>query len=282
MAFETLSDRLRLVAEASLSLCRNNFGANSLHREAPIHSKIGWNPTFYMKANRILLVAVEVNDYLFPQILKIAAHDIERYDFPIAVYQACSLDIFQKDKDFTRVNDLRKNGFGIITVDGAGTAYIQSRAGPLGQFISPEHLEKELHSLTPRLKVNFRAAQATYEADIGQGLQAAGQIIEALVKSICEQAVKNGLVPTSTLKDATADIIDALYASSTFGPYRAVLGGARSFVKAYRNTASHPAATPKHVAEKIRKCKAGFFEALRLAQELRTTIQRLGYHVTIQ
>src|ERR1035437_4302240 len=108
MAFETLSDRLRLVADASLTLCRNNFGANGLRREVEIDTTIGWKPTFYMRPNRALLVAVEVNDLLFPQILKIAAHDIEHYDYPIAVYQACSLDVYQDDRGLKRVNDLRE------------------------------------------------------------------------------------------------------------------------------------------------------------------------------
>ena len=43
-----------------------------------------WQPTFHMCPNRALIVAVEVADVIFPEILKIAAHDIasmRRYQY---------------------------------------------------------------------------------------------------------------------------------------------------------------------------------------------------------
>ena len=36
-------------------------------------------------------------DVIFPEILKIAAHDIERFNASISVYQACALDIYLAD-----------------------------------------------------------------------------------------------------------------------------------------------------------------------------------------
>ena len=45
-----------------------------------------WQPTFHMCPNRALIVAVEVADVIFPEILKIAAHDIERFNASISVY----------------------------------------------------------------------------------------------------------------------------------------------------------------------------------------------------
>src|SRR5215204_228239 len=122
MAFETLSDRLRLVADASLALCRTNYGSSGLKREEPIHESIGWKPTFYLRPSRILVVAVEVNDYLFPQILQIAADEIAHHNQPVAVYQARSLDIYQKDRNLVRSTLLRDRGFGIITVSESGAA----------------------------------------------------------------------------------------------------------------------------------------------------------------
>jgi hypothetical protein len=201
--------------------------------------------------------------------------------YPIAVYQACSLDVYQSDKGFRRVNLLREHGFGIITVDKTGNAQIQVRAGPVGQYIPTKNLDEELRTLPPRLKISFRAAHATYEADVGQGLQAAGQVIEALVKCISEQTEAAGTLPVGTSRLDTAQIIDALYAAGPFHNHRAALGGARNFVRTYRNIASHPARNPQQAADKIRKCKAGFFEALRLARELRSVIKALHFRVII-
>ena len=56
-----------------------------------------WQPTFHMCPNRALIVAVEVADVIFPEILKIAAHDIERFNASISVCQACALDIYLAD-----------------------------------------------------------------------------------------------------------------------------------------------------------------------------------------
>src|SRR4051794_329446 len=111
MPFDTLSERLRIVAVGSLAKCRGEGGSNGLRTDAPIASEISWSPTFFLKPSRTLIVATEVNDVLFPEILKIAAHDIERFDFPISVYQACSLDVYQSDARLARVNSLREQGF---------------------------------------------------------------------------------------------------------------------------------------------------------------------------
>jgi hypothetical protein len=113
MPFDTLSDRLKHVADKSLSLCRTNWGGNGLKRDEAIHPKISWSPTFYLKPSKVHMVAVEVNDLIFPDLLKSAAHDIERYDFPITVYQACSLDVYQSDTRHARVNLLREHGLGL-------------------------------------------------------------------------------------------------------------------------------------------------------------------------
>lgn len=281
MAFETLSERQRLVATKSLALCRTRWGGNGLKREEQIDAAISWRPTFFVKPARALIVAVEVGDVLFPEPLKGAAHDIERYDFPISVYQACSLDIYQADPRLARANLLRDHGFGLITVDDSGIARIQLTAEPLAQHISSDRFDAEVASLTPRIKVKFRDAYTTYQTNVGQGLQEAGQIIEALILCISAQAETAGMVTAGTSGKATAAIIDELYTTGHFHNHRAHLGGARSFVRTYRNVCSHPAVIPRQAAEKIRKCKAGFFEALRIATELRAVIRDLGFRVTV-
>lgn len=83
MAFDTLSDRLKLVATQSLQLCRNTWGSNGLRKEEEIGGTIGWTPTFYLKPNRVLIIAVEVSDVLFPELLKGAAHDLLPLNAPV-------------------------------------------------------------------------------------------------------------------------------------------------------------------------------------------------------
>ena len=281
MPFDTLSDRLRLVADNCLQLCRHEWGGQGLRKDEEIDGAIGWRPTFYLKPNKALIVAVEVSDVIYPELLKIAAHDIEQFDFPISIYEACALDIYQKDPNMTRANMLRHHGFGCITVDGNGSSIIQWRAPPIAQHIAPSKFDAAIKQLNLRLKVSFKQAYATYQTNVGQGLQEAGQVVEAMIDSIVVQAIAANVVPAGTAGKSTADKIDDLYPTTAFKPHRAALGGARSFAREYRNVASHPARTPREAAEKLRKCKAGFLEALRIAGELREAMQKLGYQVRI-
>ncbi len=281
MPFDILSERLKLVANGSLAKCRSEWGANGLKTESPIASEIGWQPTFFLKPNRHLIVAVEVADLIFPATLKIAAHDIEHYDYPIAVYQACSLDLYQSDARLAKVNSLRDHGFGLITVDDRGTAVIVHRGEAYAQHISPDRFDLEARPLTPSLKVMFKAASTTYQTDIEQGLQKAAKIVEALVLCIATQAAKAGEVRAGTPKEEAAKIVDVLWDTKKFVPYRAALGRTRSFFRIYRNPPSHASRNPREAAEKIRKCKDGFIEALRVAAELRSVIQHGGYRVVV-
>jgi hypothetical protein len=89
-------------------------------------------------------------------------------------------------------------------------------------------------------------------------------------------------VAANTSSRSTAAIIDELYQTSAFQNHRAALGGARSFAKSYRNVASHPAKTAKEAADKVRKCRTGFLESLKVSGELRAAMQTLGYRVNIQ
>jgi hypothetical protein len=118
------------------------------------------------------------------------------------------------------------------------------------------------------MKVAFRAAHTTYASDAGQGLQLAGQIVEALVKGIATAMKKKGLAINPN--KAVADVIDDIYTEASFAKYRgAGLGGTRDFIKEFRNIASHPSGSAKLATEKLKKCKAGFFEATKLAKKLR-------------
>jgi hypothetical protein len=284
MPFDTFTPRMKQVAEAGLRFCKDHYGGTAVRISEEIHSDIKWKPSFHVKRARNLIVAAEVNDILYPEILKSAALDILRFDFPIAVTVICPLEVFQADAKQTTVNLLKKHGFGIITVDDVGTATQQHACIPLAQHICAEELEKEIHGLTPNLKIGFRSAHSTFLVNVGQGLQQSGQIVEAVVNEIVEATVKRGLLPRTVLRDKAADKIDRLYMLTQFRSYRGALGGARDFVKEYRNALSHPSTTPQEAVEKIRKCRGGFIDAIRTAKNLCQVAKanhfRLNIHVT--
>lgn len=281
MPFDTFDSRTKLIAERSLAHCRHQFGSAGLVTEQGISPKIGWRPSFYCRSTKTLIVAVEVAENLYPEVLKGAAHDISFYEAPIAVYQACSLDAYQGDRQQMKVNALREHGFGIMTVDDAGLTMIQHPATPLAQHISSQQLESAIQPLLPKLKVAFREAYATYKTNIGQGLQQAGQVVESMVGAISAQSAKNGHISMTAARGNVASVIDSLYQEDRFKDQRAELGAARAFVNEFRNSASHPAKTPKQAAERMRKCKQGFQDAIAAAIKLQKLSIRHNYKMKI-
>jgi hypothetical protein len=278
MAFDTLNTGLKHLAEQALAFCKSHYGANGLRIAEGIADEIAWRPTFFLRPDKFNVLAIEVDDKLYPEALKGAAYDVVNYaEAPISVYQVCSLSTYQSDSKQTRINLMRRHGFGIITVDDDGKVTIQHTCVALAQHISNEQLDAELAGVTPNLKVKFKQAHVTYIANEGQGLQQAGQIVEALINSIADQAAKKGVITAAEAKGKLADVIDALYEKKTFKEHRAALGAARDFVKEFRNIASHAPKNANEAAQKIKKCKTGFLDAISVATKLRTMMQKLGY-----
>ena len=281
MPFETLSERLQVVAARSLAFCKDRYGANGVKVDQGINDAILWRPTFFLKVGKFKLIAVEVEDNLYPGSLKGAAHDISHFDFPIAVYQACTLEAYLSDPKHTNVNLLKDHGFGIITVDDDGNTVIQSSCVPLAQHISPKTFERSISKLTPQLKVAFKAAYEVYKTNERQGLQDAGQIVEAVLRDIADKAVKKGDLAAAAPNRALANRIDDMYGAQPLAGHRAALGGAREFVQEFRNTASHPAKTAKEAAENIRNCRAGFLDALAITVKLKALAKAKHYNIKI-
>jgi hypothetical protein len=279
--FDTFDPRLKSIAEHALAFCRTRYGPNGLKVEEGIAAQIAWRPTFFLRPSRIHILAFEVADLLFPEPLKGAAYEIGNFDRPISVIQVCSLTAYQTDPKQGRVNMLRKHGFGILTVDDDGNTTLQHPAIPLAQHISVDELDRALSDLTPALKVHFKGAYDTYVTNVGQGVQQAGQIVEALIASIATQALKKGVITPAEAGGALADVIDTLYPKPAFQNHRAALGAARDFIKGFRNIASHAQRTAAEAMEKMRKCRAGFLTGIAVATKLRLAMQQMGYVIKV-
>lgn len=287
MPFDTFTPRMKQVAEGGVSYCTRRFGRTGLKKEEEIHKSISWRPTFSLKANTSLIVAVEASEVLYPSILKQAAHDIRTYDFPVAVILACPLEVYLADTKQTSVRQLRNDGFGLLTIGEQGQAMLQHSWQPLAEHISEKELEEGIKALKPKLKVALRAAHETYRTNVSQGVQEAGQLIEALIVSLATQSAGAGWVGAGLAKEAAAKIIDSLYLldepshKKDFVHKRAALGAARTFVSQYRNVVSHPSRTPKEAINKIRACRKGFLDALGVIVQLQDVLEAKGFKVRL-
>jgi hypothetical protein len=266
------------IEQAALRFCRNHYGNQGLEVGKEIDPNISWRPNFHLRKGPVIF-AVEVSEVLDPTIFKLAANDILHFSRPVAVCLACPLQSFQNDTTRAKAKELRKIGVGVITVDGNGDAELQMSCVPLAQHISEELFADRIRELSTKLRITFRPAYETFLVNPGQGLQEAGQIVEAVVDAMAGEAVKNGKVKAKAIKGAAANRIDALW--DALKQHRGALGGARAFLKTYRNIASHPAHSAKEAMKKINSCRDGFFQAIGIAKDLSMAMKTLGYRLRL-
>ena len=281
MAFETFPPRLKQVAESGQQFFKKRFGRTGFKSLSEISPDINWRPTFQTRPKKSLIVAAEVQDIAYPEILKIAAHDISHFEFPISVYQICPLEIYLAEKNQSAVNLMKRHGFGIVTVDISGRATLQSACIPLAQHIDEKELDSEMKGMSQSLRIRFMEAYNTYRNNEGQGLQEAGQLVESLVVEIAEQCLRMSLVPNGTLRKSAAGMIDDLYALIDLKDHRGALGGARDFAKEFRNSASHPARNPAQAIDKIKRCRLGFINAIRVTNNLQEIFRQKKWRLCL-
>lgn len=266
------------VQKAALRFCKTHYGSKGLKIGEQIHAKISWRPSFHFRKGQIIF-GVEVSEVIDSTILRLVSSDILNFTRPVALCLACPLEALQTETERSKVKELRRIGIGLITIDNEGDGELQAACIPLAQHISEDLLSDRLRELSAKLKIAFRAAHETFSVTPGQGLQEAGQIVEAIVDSMAVGAKKKGKLSAGALAGTAADRIDALW--EAMKPQRAALGGARAFLKTYRNIASHPARSAKEAMKKINGCRDGFFRAIEVAKDLSRAMSTLGYHLKL-
>lgn len=269
-------------AEASVRFLRErNVGVKiTYEKEIDIGDK--WKPTYWFATRDGRLVAVEVSDKLFPEILRISYSQIIHANKPIMVYQVVPLDVYKADKDEDVINELVKTGIAIISVDSRGRVTLQKSCVALAQHISEEELSKALQKTCAALKTCFFRCHQSYNTNEVQGLQAAGQVIEGIVENYVAHAVKNAWATKKSLGRKISDKIDNLYTLSQCRSVRAALASARSFLARYRNLSSHPVKSLPEAKERIDLCRTGFLDSISIAKVLWDAAKSNGIKVIIR
>jgi len=253
----------------------DKYGKTGFKLQSELDSDLNWRPTIQLKTSRFTTMGVEVSEILYPQLLKGVSHDLvaDFSDTPVVVCVACPLAVYQADSRQAVVSKLKSHGFGIITADDQGNVIEQVKAIPLIHHISEADFLAKIHDLNPTVRVQARQAYDTYRVNSYQGLQDVAQVIEGLIFGFAKGARKKGWI--ASVKSDAAFVLDDLFASSNnkLQSQRAVIGGARSFVKFYRNMSSHPPKTTKDAAKLVKECRGGFFQALQVADQLSTAMR---------
>lgn len=268
------------VASPIHDYCITRFGRSGLKIESEIQPSLNWKPTLQARRSKYEIIAIEVSEELFPQIIKIAAHEIrvECPDKPISVYIATPLSSYASDTKQTTVKKLKELGYGLLTVDDEGLVTEQFIAIPIIHHIPQKEFSEIVRPLPSLIRVNFQNAFDVYKTNPYQGLQECGQIVEGLIFSLAKQSNKKSWIGSKPSKGAAATALDALYESTHIAlqEKRASLGRARAFMKNYRNITSHPPKSFSDAATRIKNCRIGFIESIAVASELHSTHKHLG------
>lgn len=275
MPFDTLTPRMRQVAESGKRFLADRYGQN-VKVETEIDNALRWKPTFYIKTTT-QVIAAEASELLFPEILRIVGLDLVNFSTPIAVHVVCPSEVFQTKA----ATELRRNGIGLILVDENGDVTQPIPCVAIQQHIPEARFEDGIRGMGTKLRNKLRAAHTVYVGDASQGLQKAGQVVEALINVLASESVRLNYTPKGILRDGAADALDKLWQLQQFEHHRAALGGAREFMREFRNLASHPPRSKQAALERINKARDGFLAAIRVSRNLESTAKKLKMRISL-
>lgn len=268
------------VAKPALSYFKRKFGANGLKIEKPFSVNVPWTPTIQIQSSGTDLILIEVTESPYPLVFKSAYPSLlhEEGNRAIKVFQACPLEVFHDKKNSKEFRDLKTHGFGLVTVDENGVVDEQFSAAVVIHHIAETKFDSSVKDLPSDVKAAFVNAFAVYRTNARQGLNAGGQVVEALIHQIAAASFELGLLTSYSARAAAADVIDNLYGAGQqkLKDQRACFGGARQFMKLDRNASSHPAKSKKQATVTMQSTKEGFESAIRVASELSKARKSLG------
>lgn len=267
-SFTLLRDpNLQQLAAQAMRHCRSeNANLGSAQIERAISASVRWVPTFRFGSSAKGIRAYEVCRTLQPDALIASLPHIVREPYPISVGIVVPVELAQGPGTHREIEALHQNGVSVITADDANHFHNRLVCPPAAQHITPDDWRTLVMGLPPRFRSAFLAAYTTYQASVVQGVQNAGQIVEAVVNAAVAKAISDGVLPATTSRLTMARKIDVLW--SAYPRHRGNLAAARVFADRYRNPSSHPPSSTQSAVSRIMRARAAMQEAVVTTVEL--------------
>ena len=203
-----------------------------------IDPNLGWVPTFFFTVNGHVTVACEISEGPYPTILEMRRKDIEEIANPIAVYCVCPEESYLANQSDAK--RLISHGFGLLTIDSNGKAQSRASCIPLIHRISDLTFKDEIATLPKILKQRLAESFDRYKQNAPSGVADVSEVIEGMIVRAGRDAVKKNWISANKVRPGhTAETIDAILQSNKAIQAAAALGGVRSHISQYRNSASH-------------------------------------------
>lgn len=274
--FTLLRDpNLQEVAAHAVKLCRvqnANLGPSIIER--PISTAIPWVPTFRFGSSSKGMRAFEVCRTLQPDALLASLPFIIRTPYPISAAIVVPVELTQGSGAHRDIDQLHENSVSVLTIDDSHHLHNRLVCPPVAQHITSGDWRTSVAGLPPKFRGAFYGVHTTYQTSVVQGVQQAGQIVEAIVNAGVGHAIEIGKLPSNASQRTLARKIDALW--EEFPRHRANLAAARVFASRYRNPSSHPPSSPQGAVKRIMQAKAAMLEAVTTTAELLAFLKALA------
>ena len=241
-----------------------------------IESSLSWRPTIYFEASEFSIIAADVKVTPFPESLMLTKTKIANAHLPITIYSICSEDAFLTREGQREANELKAHGMGLITVSVDGVATKQFSGIPIINHIPVAEFDAYISGIPKGIASRINDAFDSYNSTPTVGVTAISDVLEGLVYDAIGAAIKKGWMTKSSATKMLAPALDDMAGTKEFKACAAAIGGARGFIKGYRNTANHNPRTRKAAYNKYVKCKQAFFAGIQAIDSFQAAMKSSG------
>lgn len=280
MAEGDLTSGTEFLQTGAVKFFQEQYQKPEIHLQKPINPDLNWVPSFHFRIHDHLLLAVEVSESVYPMILSLRRVDLEKLQFPIAVYSVCPEEVYVRDQ--AEAKRLMSHGYGLITIDANGAATRRASSIPILQQIHREEFHHELHGLPQKYRQRLARAYEAYCQNAPHGVSEITEIMEGMVLKAGQAAAKRTWIQNNQVKAGqSAATLGAMQKTPQLGSCAAAIGGAQSYISVWRNTSHHFPKNPRKAAQKYRECRHGFLEGIRQIKAFRESMRAVGINVPV-
>jgi hypothetical protein len=226
------------------------------------------------------MIAVEVSEAVYPMILSLRRVDLEKLQFPIAVYSVCPEEAYVRDQ--AEAKRLMSHGYGLVTIDGEGVATRRSTSIPIVQQIHREEFQHELDGLPQKYRQRIAQAYDAYCQNAPLGVSDITEVMEGMVLKAGQASAKKTWIDKGDAKAGqSAKTLAAMQKAPQLQNCAAAIGGAQSYISEWRNTSHHFPKNPKKAAQKYRACRHGFLEGIRQIKAFRSALRQMHINISV-
>lgn len=284
MASTPLSSGSPTLIDATREYFKSVFENPPLENDDKLYKTLQWQPSLHVKLNKYLDLLIEVSeDSPYPIMLSRRHGALLAVHQPLAVYSVCPTEVYILPSKQTELKDLERDGYGLLTVDKDGNVSERIHAIPLIHRISDSEFKAAIQPLPTPIRQRLAQCFQTYKNKPPVGIGEVAELLEGLVLECGKRAVKKGwLTAAQAVSGRPAKTLDALSSHPHTKTHNAAWGGARSYIKEYRNVAHHYVTEARDAKRKFLDCRHALLAGINHTESFMEACKKLKLAVKLQ